>query len=995
MNNPNSKPLRDPPHRILVVDDNQAIHDDFRKILGTDSTADEFDSEDAELFGSCPSASDKVHFDLDFASQGREALDRVLAAGIAGRPYSVVFMDVRMPPGWDGIETTARLWEADPDLQIVICTAYSDYSWEEMFTRLGRTDRLLILKKPFDIIEVVQCAHALTAKWSLLQQTRRHAEALEFAVKERTSDLEIANVLLKSEIAERRRTEDALRFTQFSVDNSSDAMFWVAPNAGLLYVNAATCAILGYTIQELHAMSVLDIIPELRETEWKLFWESLRRDQHRTTEAMQLAKDGRLIPIELSAAFFNYDGQELLCVSARDITLRKQILAELSFARDTALESVRLKSQFLANMSHEIRTPMNGVIGMSELMLHTNLDRDQREYVDTIRSSADLLLDIINDILDTAKIESGMLRLETLDFDLHEVIEGTLDIVGGGARNKGLELAGYFHGKVYPHLLGDAGRLRQVLTNIVSNAVKFTAQGEVILSVSTLTESATHVQLCFEVRDTGIGIADDVRARIFEPFIQAHNSDTRKFGGTGLGLTICSEIVEALGGSIGVESEPGKGSTFWFNLKFKKQTTPSRPTVLTTDQPTNLRVLVVDDNPTNREILQLQLANLQMRATSVAGGNEALDLLRSENSGTDPFHLALLDGQMPDMDGLELARLIKADPAIAATRLILLSSLGDHLTDTTLAASGIESYLIKPLKQTRLQAAFTTLFSREPLQAPVPPLARAAPPDPAPAVVRDQPLRILLAEDNSVNQRVALLQLKRLGYTADVANDGVEALKALESVPYDVILMDCQMPNMDGYTATREIRRTHTRPILIIAMTANAMQGDREKCLAAGMDDHLSKPVNTKTLERLLTDHRRDSGPSLPALLPEPSPSDQEPVDLELLLEITGEQPEMLRQLAHDYLEQAEEILSRVVLAIERRSSGEVRQLAHKLGGSSASCGMRAIVGSMKRLEQIEVTSQFSLARDLLRDAVHQLAAIRRFLIRYFDSHPAPVHSVP
>ncbi|MEO5915820.1 MAG: response regulator [Luteolibacter sp.] len=994
MNSSTNEPALDTQHRILVVDDNAAIHEDFRKILAMDSTRNEFEQEDAIFFGTDSATPDEAPFELDFASQGREALEKVIAANQSGRPYSVVFMDVRMPPGWDGIETTARLWDIDPDLQVVICTAYSDYSWEEMVGRLGRTDRLLILKKPFDVIEVVQCAHALAGKWSLLQQTRRHAESLESTVRARTSELEIANSQLESEIVERRRSEEALRFTQFSVDNASDAMFWVAPDSRLLYVNNATCRILGYTVQELHAMNVLDIVPELREGGWQPFWESLRHDGHRIFEAMHTAKDGSQIPIELTATFFTFGGQELLCVSARDITLRQQILAELSFARDTALESVRLKSQFLANMSHEIRTPMNGVIGMAELMLHTNLDRDQREYVDTIRSSADLLLDIINDILDTAKIESGMLRFETRDFDLNEVIEGTMDIVGGGARNKGLELAGYVQGEVYPHLRGDAGRLRQVLTNIVSNAVKFTERGEVILSVSTLAESDTNVQLCFEVRDTGIGIAEDVRARIFEPFIQADNSDTRKYGGTGLGLTICSQIVEALGGSIGVESEPGKGSTFWINLSFKKQTSPGRPAVLKADHPTNLRVLVVDDNPTNREILQLQLANLQMRSTSVAGGNEALELLRLENSGTDPFHLAVLDGQMPVMDGLELARQIKSDPVIAATRLILLSSLGDHLTDTTLAAAGVEGYLIKPLKQTRLQAALITLFSSEPLPVPLSPTILAPESVPAPAAVRDRRLRILLAEDNAVNQRVALLQLKHLGYTADVANDGVEALKALESVPYDVILMDCQMPNMDGYTATREIRRIHTRSILIIAMTANAMKGDREKCLAAGMNDHLSKPVDSKTLGRLLTDHLA-SEPSLSASLPEPSSVDPAPVDLERLLGITGEQPEVFRQLSRDYLEQAEEILSHIVLAIERRNPREIRQLAHKLGGSSASCGMRAIVVSMKRLEQIDVTSQFSLASDLHQDAVRQLAAIRRFLIRYLDSHPSPAHTAP
>ncbi|RYD60461.1 MAG: hybrid sensor histidine kinase/response regulator, partial [Verrucomicrobiaceae bacterium] len=512
------------PHHILVVDDNAAIHDDFRKILAADATRSRSEKEDSAFFGTESDPSERMSFELDFAFQGQEALRKVVAALADGRPYSVVFMDVRMPPGWDGIETTARLWEIDPDLQIVICTAYSDYSWEEMVGRLGTTDRLLILKKPFDVIEVVQCAHALSGKWSLLQQTRRHAEALETTVRERTSELETTNSLLEREIDKRRRSEEKLRFTQFSVDNALDPVFWIAPNAGLLYVNEATCRISGYTLQELHAMSVEDIIPDLGTSAWQPFWISVRENGHLILEATQIAKGGQLIPIELTATFFTFEGQELLCVACRDIAQRKEMLEELAAARDVALESVRLKSQFLANMSHEIRTPMNGVIGMADLMSHTPLDRDQREYVDTIRTSADLLLKIINDILDTAKIESGLLRFESLDFDLNEVIEGTMDIVGGGARTKGLELAAYVQGTVYPHLRGDAGRLRQVLTNIVSNAVKFTEQGEVILTVTALAESPTQVQICFEIQDTGIGISEDARARIFSPFVQADNS---------------------------------------------------------------------------------------------------------------------------------------------------------------------------------------------------------------------------------------------------------------------------------------------------------------------------------------------------------------------------------------------------------------------------------------------------------------------------------------
>ena len=988
-------PLPDPTHRILVVDDNRAIHDDFRKILGTAPTEDDFDAEDAAFFGTASPAPDKACFELDFASQGLEAVDRVRSAQEAGERYSVVFMDVRMPPGLDGIETTARLWEVDPDIQVVICTAYSDYSWEEMVERLGRTDRLLILKKPFDMIEVVQCAHALTGKWALLQQTRRHAESLESTVRARTSELENANAQLQSEIAERRRSEEALRFTQFSVDNAADAMFWVAPDSRLFYVNTAACKILGYTSEELYELTVCDIVPEIRERGWQSFWESLRGKRHQNFEARHLAKDGREIPIELTVAFFTYEGQELLCASARDITRRKQILTELAAARDAAIESVRLKSRFLANMSHEIRTPMNGVVGMAELLLHTNLDRDQRDYVDTIRSSADVLLNLINDILDSSKIEAGMLNFETVDFDLGALIEGTLDIVGGVARNKGLELAGHVHNEVFPHLRGDPGRLRQVLTNIVGNAVKFTDRGEVSVMVSLISETETTAKLHFEVRDTGIGIADSARQRIFDPFVQADGSDTRRYGGTGLGLSICRQIVEALGGEIGVESEPGKGSTFWFTLGFQKQTVPSRPPSPAIDCPPDLRVLVVDDNATNRKILQLQLSNLLMLPQGAETGDEALELLRRGSTGGQPFHLAIIDMQMPGMDGLSLARSIKSDAAISGTRLILLSSLGDQLSESDLLRAGVEGHLVKPVKQARLHEALVKLFNRRAAAASA---GEAATPHTAAAASgQPHPLRILLAEDNPVNQKVALLQLRSLGYTADVATDGAEAVKMLEATPYDVILMDCQMPTMDGFAATREIRRSYRRPVRIIAMTANAMQGDREKCLEAGMDDFLSKPVRPADLGRMLTECKPVAAPVVPVPIPidDPSSEAEEPVNLDRLLEITGRDPDMFRQLVTDYLDQAEEILTAMVLAIEGRSAAEIRMLAHKLGGSSASCGMRAILEPLNRLERLGEAAQFDRAHHFHQDAVRQLNLIRRFFARQLSAIVSQLQTHP
>jgi PAS domain S-box-containing protein len=979
---------RDAAHRILVVDDNPAIHEDFRKILAASSSGDDFEDEDAAFFGTPAAVAERTSFDLDFASQGLEALERVSAARREDRRYSVVFMDVRMPPGLDGVETTARLWEIDRDLQVVICTAYSDHSWEEMVRHLGLTDRLLILKKPFDVIEVVQCAHALSGKWSLLQQTRRNAESLESAVQERTSELADANQRLESEIVERRRSEEALRFTQFSVDNAPEAMFRAAPDSRLLYANTAACKVLGYSTAEFEARSTSDIFPEISGNAWPVFWESLQASGHLTFETRSRAKDGSEIPVELTAAFFAFGGKEVLCASARDITIRKRIQAELSSARDAALESVRIKSRFLANMSHEIRTPMNGVVGMAELLLHTNLNREQRDYVDIIRGSGDALLNLINDILDSSKIDSGTLAFETLEFDLREIVEGTLDIVGGVARNKGLELASHIHGDVPRHLQGDAGRLRQVLTNILGNAVKFTERGEVVLMVSLLEETGTTSLLRFEIRDTGIGIPEEFRKRIFEPFVQADGSETRKYGGTGLGLSICRQIIEAQGGEVGVDSVPGKGSTFWFTLVFNKHAGPPRRVVRRLDCPPDLRVLVVDDNATNRKILELQLAHLQMRSCGVESGEEALELLRRESSGADPFRVAIMDMQMPGMDGLSLARLIKSEPAISRTRLILLSSLGDQFSDNELAATGIEGHIVKPIKQARLHDALGALFERDapPVREEEIVTPKAGAQGSGPAL----PLRILLTEDNPVNQKVTLLQLRNLGYEADVAADGAEAIRMLKRTPYDVILMDCQMPVMDGLAATREIRRSYPHPVRIIAMTANAMQEDRERCLDAGMDAFLSKPVRAADLGRELQSCKPLGGAESSAPAADSPGAAAAPVNLERLLEITGHDAEMFHQIVHDYLEQAGEILSALVLAIEDRDATELRELAHKLCGSSDACGMQAIVPPLRRLEQLGRAGHFDEAAELSQSAIRQLNRIRLFLA----SQPAGIPTI-
>ncbi len=526
-------------------------------------------------------------------------------------------------------------------------------------------------------------------------------------------------------------------------------------------------------------------------------------------------------------------------------TARSAVMSDLAQSNQELQELTRMKSEFLATMSHEIRTPMNGVIGMTGLLLDTDLSEEQRDYVETIRTSGDTLLDIINDILDFSKIEAGRVRMETIDFSPKQVTEEAVELFAEPAANKGLELILDADPEVPHSVVGDPGRLRQVLINLVGNAIKFTDSGEVVVRVEKLDTMTPGVMVRFEVADTGVGLTTEEQARVFSTYSQVDSSTTRRHGGTGLGLAIARMLTQLMGGEIGVVSQKGAGSRFWFTALFRESEIKS-----SAPQPVGslagTAVAIIDDNRTNRVILERYLDSWGTRERSFERGRDALHALHEAADADDPFEVAIVDLMMPEMDGADVAAKIRADPKLKDMVVVLLTSAGR----SEQPVSGVDVELVKPVRPSQLFDVLQTLLASRPARSK----RRINREGSGPPGARHRWARILIVEDNAANLKVAVRMVERLGYRADVAGNGSEALYVLGQVRYDAVLMDCQMPEMDGYEATREIRRGEDggRHLPVIAMTASAMAGDRERCLAAGMDDYISKPVKLHIVAAVL-----------------------------------------------------------------------------------------------------------------------------------------------
>ncbi len=765
------------------------------------------------------------------ASTGQEAVKKIGES----RP-DLVLMDIRLKGDMDGIET-ATIIKDRFDIPVIYITAYAD---NNTLDRAKVTEPSGYLLKPFD---------------------------------DRELNITISMALYKHQM-DRKLRESERKFKAL-FEGSADAMFIHELSGACLEVNDTACERLGYMREEIMGMRPRDLdAPEYRNF-IPLYAERLMEKGSAVLETVQLTKQGFPIPTEINGKIIDYNGGKAILSVARDVTERRQAEEALKRAKEQAEAANRAKSQFLANMSHEIRTPLNGVCGMTGLLLDTELNEEQQDYASTIRTCADSLLGVINDILDFSKMEAGKLDLEVIDFNLRHTLEETIGMMTVRAREKGLDIVHVYRSET-PYLVrGDPGRIRQVLLNLLGNAVKFTEDGEITVTTELVSEENGRATIHFSVADTGIGIPRDRMDRLFQSFSQVDASTTRKYGGTGLGLAISKRLVELMGGHVGVESEEGKGSRFWFTLTLEKQQSHSAKKAELPEDLAGRHILLVDSSFTSRQILSSSLCSAGCRAEAAVTVLDALVMLRTGVGSDNPFEIVVIDTSMPGIDGEGLGGEIAGDETLNSTILVLITPVGTRGDVARLKGIGFDAYLSRPFTESELFECLSNAVKRRGEPKSVRRSLSVVTRHSAGDLSLLRRARILIAEDNSTNQKVLVRILAKLGYPGDVVSNGEAAARAMETMPYDLVLMDVQMPGVDGLQATaliREMEKKRGGHVPIVAVTGHALADDRDRCLRSGMDDYITKPVQPSEISRIigkyLTEEQIVQQKQVPAIRP-------------------------------------------------------------------------------------------------------------------------------